>query len=242
VRKNRTRIEPASAAAACYDARDTRGFDRKDSIAALCAVLAAGAIVTNALFLQRGPHPAPILVNKPPVRAAVPNTPVAVPPARPVTVPIDTRDVALPRPNPAKMEAAKSEPTKSDPAKAEPTRAEPTRLEPVKAAPVKSEPLPAAKQDAPPRPVRTIPMPEANAPRPPDPIGEIIAPPARRVSAVQRVLSDFGYGQIKPTGNLDRETQDAIEQFERAKKIPVTRQITPVLMRELGVLAGRPLE
>jgi len=237
VRKNRTRIEPAFAAAASYDARDTRGFDRKDSVAALCAILAAGAIVTNALFLQRGPHPAPILVNKPPVRAAASNTPVAVPSARPVTVPIDTKDVALPRPNPAKMEAAKSEP-----AKAEPTRAEPTRLEPVKAAPVKSEPLPAAKQDAPPRPVRTIPMPEANAPRPPDPIGEIIAPPARRVSAVQRVLSDFGYGQIKPTGNLDRETQDAIEQFERAKKLPVTRQITPVLMRELGVLAGRPIE
>ena len=126
--------------------------------------------------------------------------------------------------------------------KVEPTRAEPTRLEPVKAAPVKSEPLPAAKQDAPPRPVRMIPMPEANVARAPDPIGEIIAPPARRVSAVQRVLSDFGYGQIKPTGNFDRETQDAIEQFERAKKLPVTRQITPVLMRELGVLAGRPLE
>ena len=112
----------------------------------------------------------------------------------------------------------------------------------MKAAPVKSEPLPAAKHDAAPRPVRMIPMPEANVPRPPDPIGEIIAPPARRVSAVQRVLSDFGYGQIKPTGQFDRETQDAIEQFERAKKLPVTRQITPVLMRELGVLAGRPLE
>lgn len=239
MRKNRNRIEPAFARAAAYDARDVRGFDRKDSIAALCAILAAGAIVTNALFLQRGPHPAPILVNKPPVRAAVPNmpAPVAASPARPVTTPIETRDVTLPRPNPAKMEAAKSEP-----ARAEPARAEPTRLEPVKAAPVKSEPLPAAKQDAPPRPVRTIPMPEASAPRPPDPIGEIIAPPARRVSAVQRVLSDFGYGQIKPTGNLDRETQDAIEQFERAKKLPVTRQITPVLMRELGVLAGRPLE
>ena len=234
MRKNRNRIEPAFARAAAYDERDVRGFDRKDSVAALCAILAAGAIVTNALFLQRGPHPAPILVNKPPVRAAMPNTPApaAVAPARPVTAPIETRDVTLPRPNPAKMEAAKSEPA----------RAEPTRLEPVKAAPVKSEPLPAAKQDAPPRPVRTIPMPEASAPRPPDPIGEIIAPPARRVSAVQRVLSDFGYGQIKPTGNFDRETQDAIEQFERAKKLPVTRQITPVLMRELGVLAGRPLE
>ena len=56
------------------------------------------------------------------------------------------------------------------------------------------------------------------------------------------MLSDFGYGQIKPTGTLDRDTQDAIEQFERAKKLTVTRQITPVLMHELAVLAGRPIE
>lgn len=233
MRKRRARIEPAFAAAASYDARETRGFDRKDSVAALCAILAAGAIVTNALFLQRGPHPAPIFANKPPVRAAVPNTsaPVTTSSTRPAAVPIDGRDVVLPRPNPARMEAAKLDPAKP----------EPTRLEPVKAEPVKAEPLPAARPDAP-RPVRMIPMPEANAPRPPDPIGEIIAPPARRVSAVQRVLSDFGYGQIKPTGVFDRETQDAIEQFERAKKLPVTRQITPVLMRELAALAGRPIE
>jgi len=217
VRKSRTRIEPAFASVASYDARETRGFDRKDSIAALCAILAAGAILTNALFLQRGPHPAPILLNKAnkaPVRAAVPAAPVAA---------ADKDAVILPRPRPAEMEAAKPEPVKSE-----------------ATATIKSDAL------SPPRPVRMIPMPEAkpeaNVARPPDPIGEIIAPPARRVSAVQRVLSDFGYGQIKPTGTLDRETQNAIEQFERAKKLPVTRQITPVLMRELAALAGRPLE
>lgn len=207
MRKARSRIEPAFAAAgASYGARETAAFDRKDSVAALCAILAAAAIMANALFLQRGPHPAPILVNK----AA---KPVAVRVAAPAAT--ESKDtVILPRPRPAEMEAAKPETT----------------------AAVKSDAL------SPPRPVRAIPMPEANVPRPPDPIGEIIAPPARRVSAVQRVLSDFGYGQIKPTGNFDRETQDAIEQFERAKKLPVTRQITPVLMRELASLAGRPLE
>lgn len=239
MRKKRTRIEPAFAAAIPYDAHERRGFDRKDSIAALCAVLAAGAIVTNALFLQRGPHPAPILSNKP-VRAAAPNTPApapaAVAAARP-TAPVETRDVVLPRPNPARMELAAARP--------EPMRPDVSRLEPIKAEPVKSEPLPAAKPDGS-RPVRMIPMPEtkpdANAPRPPDPIGEMIAPPAHRVRAVQRVLSDYGYGQIKPTGTFDRDTQDAIEQFERAKKLPVTRQITPVLMRELAVLTGRPIE
>ena len=211
MRKSRTRIEPAFAAP-YDDVRAASSFDRKDSIATLCAVLAAAAIITNALFLQRGPHPAPILVNKAPPRAAAPAVPVAT------SRPRRKDAVLLPRPRPAEMEKAKPEPVKVE------TTA---TLEIRRALP---------------RPVRTIPLLEANVARPPDPIGEIIAPPARRVSAVQRVLSEYGYGQIKPTGNLDRETQDAIEQFERAKKLPVTRQITPVLMRELAALAGRPLE
>ena len=219
MRKNRNRIEPAFAAAVASDEQDMRGFDRKDSIALLCAVLAAGAIMTNALFLQRGPHPAPILVNKP-------AAPVAKVPAATVTAsipaPVESKEpVVLPRARPVEIR-------------------EPAKFEGVKTEPVKSEPV--AKADAPPRPVRNIPMPEVNTQRPPDPIGEIIAPPARRVSAVQRVLSEYGYGQIKPTGTVDRETQDAIEQFQRSKKLTVTRQITPELMRELAVLAGRPIE
>jgi hypothetical protein len=245
VRNRRTRNQPAFAAAASYDAREARGFDRKDSVAALCAVLAAGAIVTNALFLQRGPHPAPILSNKP-VRTAVANPPAAAPAVSVrAAAPVEVKDVVLPRPNPARMELASARP--------EPVRPDTSRLEPIRAEPVKSEPLPAAKVETTPRPVRVIPMaspksesapaPEANAqPRQPDPIGEMIAPPSHRVRAVQRVLSDYGYGQIKPTGNFDRETQDAIEQFERSKKLTVTRQITPLLMRELAALAGRPIE
>jgi hypothetical protein len=226
VRKNRNRLEPAFAAAVARDEQEMRGFDRKDSVAVLCAVLAAGAIITNALFLQRGPHPAPILVNKSAVPAArIPAVPVTKAPAATVTAsipaPVESKDVVLPRARPVEIQ-------------------QPAKVEGVKTEPVKSEAL--AKADAPPRPVRNIPMPEANPQRPPDPIGEIIAPPARRVSAVQRVLSEYGYGQIKPTGTLDRETQDAIEQFQRSKKLTVTRQITPELMRELAVLAGRPIE
>lgn len=84
--------------------------------------------------------------------------------------------------------------------------------------------------------------PPAAAPHGADPIAEIIAPPPRRVIAVQRALADYGYGQIRPSGQLDRETQDAIEQFERARKLPVTRQVTPALLRELNVMSGRPIE
>ncbi len=196
--------------------REAQRFDRKDSVAALCAILAAAAIITNALYLQRGPHPAPILVKKAAMSPAKPAAPVATAPM-PAPVHAESRDaVVLPRSRPVELAAAKPETTAT--------------------ATVKSD------LASPPRPVRVIALPEANAPRPPDPIGEMIVPPARRVSAVQRVLSDFGYGQIKATGTVDRDTQDAIEQFERARKLPVTRQITPVLMRELTVMAGRPLD
>lgn len=75
-----------------------------------------------------------------------------------------------------------------------------------------------------------------------DPIAELIAPSSKRVLAVQRALAEYGYGQIKPNGTFGPETKDAIEQFERARKMPVTGQISPRLVRELSALTGRPLE
>lgn len=74
-----------------------------------------------------------------------------------------------------------------------------------------------------------------------DPIAELIAPPIRIV-AVQRALSDFGYGQIRPSGVLGADTQAAIEKFERDRRMPVTGQISDQLMRELSTMTGRPLE
>ena len=60
--------------------------------------------------------------------------------------------------------------------------------------------------------------------------------------AVQRALADFGYGQIKPTGVYDPDTQAAIEKFERDRRLPVTGQISDQLVRELAAMTGRPLE
>jgi len=62
------------------------------------------------------------------------------------------------------------------------------------------------------------------------------------VTAVQRALSDFGYGQIKPTGVYDPETRAAIEKFERDRKLPVTGQINDRVVRDLAAMTGRPLE
>ena len=75
-----------------------------------------------------------------------------------------------------------------------------------------------------------------------DPIADLIAPSSKRVLLVQRALAEYGYGQIKPNGTFGPETKDAIEQFERARKMPITGQISPRLVRELSALTGRPME
>jgi hypothetical protein len=77
-----------------------------------------------------------------------------------------------------------------------------------------------------------------------DPIGDLIgasiASPAR-VMAVQRALSDFGYGQIKVTGTLDDPTSAAIERFERDHKLPVSGRLSDRLLTELAAMTGRPI-
>lgn len=176
-----------------------RGVRRADVAAGVFALLAAGAIAVNALYLQKGRHPAPMF-QAAAVRphAGAPKAPIAV----------ERREaVTLPRPRP------------------------------VEAVAVRPEPVPL------PRPVKSEPAaPAPEVPRPADPIGEMIAPPAKRVAIVQRVLSEYGYGQLNPNGVVDRDTEEAIARFERARKLPVTRQISPALVRELAALAGRPIE
>lgn len=66
--------------------------------------------------------------------------------------------------------------------------------------------------------------------------------PSPRVTAMQRALAEYGYGQIKPSGIVDIDTQRAIERFERERKLPITGQATDRLMRELAAITGRPLE
>ncbi len=65
---------------------------------------------------------------------------------------------------------------------------------------------------------------------------------SRRVAAVQRALTEYGYGQLKPTGSIGPDTQAAIQKFERARKIPVTGQISDRLVRELVAVIGHPID
>jgi peptidoglycan hydrolase-like protein with peptidoglycan-binding domain len=82
----------------------------------------------------------------------------------------------------------------------------------------------------------------AAAPPASDPIAELIAPSSKRIFAVQRALTDYGYGQFRPNGTFGPETKTAVEQFERSRKMQVTGQISPRLMRELAIVTGRELD
>jgi peptidoglycan hydrolase-like protein with peptidoglycan-binding domain len=66
--------------------------------------------------------------------------------------------------------------------------------------------------------------------------------PSPRLMAVQRALADFGYGQINPTGIEDAPTRAAITAFERVRNLPPTGRMSDQLVRELSVMTGRPLE
>ena len=84
--------------------------------------------------------------------------------------------------------------------------------------------------------------------RPPAPI----PPPSRaettqstgshRVAAVQRALTEYGYGQLKPSGTIGADTQAAIQKFERERRMPVTGQVSDRLVRELAAVIGHPID
>jgi Putative peptidoglycan binding domain len=75
----------------------------------------------------------------------------------------------------------------------------------------------------------------------PDPIAEVINP-TRQLSALQRILNEFGYGPIRVSGILDDDTRDGIARFERDHNLPVTGQNTPRLRHAITMATGRVLE
>jgi peptidoglycan hydrolase-like protein with peptidoglycan-binding domain len=60
----------------------------------------------------------------------------------------------------------------------------------------------------------------------------------RRYSA----LTEYGYGQLKPTGTIGADTQAAIAKFERERKIPATGQMSDRMVRELSAMIGHAID
>lgn len=125
---------------------------------------------------------------------------------------------------------------------------EPTPLPRVRPAEAEARPVDAKPAEIAPSFMKSAAAP-AVAPRPPaavpatrnDPVGDLIIS-TRRVAAVQRALTEYGYGQLKPTGVIGADTQAAIQKFERDRKMPITGHLSDRLIRDLTVLTGKPIE
>ena len=209
----------ASARAVAVEADAQRGLvlrillhSPKDLIAGVLAFAAVSAIIANALFLQAGRHPSPMFGSV-------------------VTIPATGSVSASPLPRPRPVEAARP----ADALPLEPKPAEPKAADPL-ANLVRSIGAPSVAPSNIARPPASIPVSSHN-----EPIANS-ATASRRVAGVQRALTEYGYGQLKPTGTVGSDTQAAIQKFERERKIPVTGQMSDRLVRELTAMIGRPID
>lgn len=201
------------------------------------ATAAVVAVFTNALYLQKGPHPAPIFAKQSMIKQAQPvaqpvigssmattNRTQLVTDIQKELVRRGFYDGALDGIWGAKTDAATRDFVQITGAKINPEASD-ALLQALMTSQTKA----LAGRPGSPEAARN------------DPIAELIVP-ARRVLAIQRALADFGYGQIKPTGAYDMDTRTAIEKFEREHRLPVTGQLSDRFVRELAAMTGRPLE
>ena len=217
------------AKAVAIEAEDERGFlmrvllhSPKDMVAGLLAAAAVCAIFTNALFLQAGRHPSPMFGGTV-VTLPAPQPAVASPLPRPRPVELATK--------PVEPEAVESKPVEmkaADPKGAD-KNSDAKNSDAMTNLVVKSTNAPVAAPANVMRPPALIPAPAQTA-------------GARRVAAVQRALTQYGYGQLKPTGAVGADTQAAISKFEHARKLPVTGQMSDRLVRELTAMTGHPID
>jgi hypothetical protein len=190
----------------------------KDIIAGALALAAVIAIVANALFMQAGRHPAPMFgsVTTLPAVASVAANP-------------------LPKPRPVEADVSSPEARPADPKAVDPRAADPRAADPL-ANLVKTTSTVQATSANIPRPPMAVPVSSRVESVPVSGVG------SRRVAAVQRALAENGYGQLKPTGVVGSDTQAAILRFEKARKLPVTGQVSDRLVRELASTIGHPVQ
>jgi len=226
------------AKAAAIEVEEERGLvmriflhSPKDMVAGLLAAAAICAILANALFLQAGRHPSPMFGSV--VTLPAPQAAAVSPLPRPRPVELTSRPVEAEPPEIRPVEARSADPKhveiKSSDSKSDSRNPDPKNPDPTANLVVKSTGAPAAAP--------------ANVARPPAPIPATAqSAGARRVASVQRALTQYGYGQLKPTGAVGSDTQAAISKFERDRKLPVTGQMSDRLVKELAAMIGHPID
>jgi peptidoglycan hydrolase-like protein with peptidoglycan-binding domain len=238
------------------------GLSHRDTVAIAVVLAAVCAILINALFMQIGPHPAPMFnsASKPPPAAANGTTGVVTTRVRPLQPILAKQEPARAARLAAEIVAdiqrelarrgffdgvvdGRHGP-RTDAAIRDfeiavgmPPSMDATEdlLTEIRHSSVKAAPRTGAAA-TPSAPVARPPQPVRG-----DPIAEVLAP-SKRVQALQRALADYGYGQIKPTGIVDSATRAAIEKFERERKLPITGGASDRVLRELSAAIGRPVE
>jgi rhodanese-related sulfurtransferase len=203
----------------------------KDTVAGALAFAAVSAIIANAMFMQAGRHPSPMFGGS-----------VAVPTA--ASIPASP----LPRPRPIEADARPAENKSLDfklldvrPAESRPVEAKPPESRPAES-PANLVKATGSLSVAPAALAANVMRPPAPIPSTRnDPVANLITSP-HRVASVQRTLTEYGYGQLKPTGTVGSDTQAAIQKFERDRKLPVTGQMSDRLVRELAAMTGRPID
>jgi len=214
----------------------------REFVAIVMSTVAIFAVVINALYLQKGPHPAPIFAARPLLQKEA-----TLPPRLPGTQSQLGSDLAAQ----ARVQMIANIQrelnrkgfydgpsdgiwgSKTDAAVRDFLQASGSKVNPEA-----NENLLRAISNYVAKPTAAAP---AQTPPATDPIAKLIAP-SKRIVSIQRALADFGYGQIKATGVYDPETRSAIEKFERDHHLPVTGQISDRFVRELAAMTGRPLE
>ena len=183
-------------------------------VAGALAFAAVSAIVANALFLQAGRHPAPMFGHRLPARCRR-LRPAAAARARGSRTP-KPADVSPAEPKPAEAKARRARPLR--------------RNAQFRTADGMTNLIKATAGAAVPAPISSA----AAGVDPSSSRAEAIAGSgSHRMAAVQRALTEYGYGQLKPTGIVGADTQAAIQKFEREHKLPVTGQMSDRLVHEL---------
>lgn len=194
---------------------------------------AGAAIALNALTFQAGPHPAPWFGGASEVASV---NPAPLPPTRPAAAPVapavpmaPVAPVAPPPPIAVKAPGAREG---ADPARGTdgPASSGVSRTGSIPAPPAK----PVQARDSIGDLIRSG---ETGAGRPNAASGE-----SQRVVAGQRALAKLGYGPLKADGLMGSGTHQAIERFERDRRLPVTGELNGRTARELAAHAGISIE
>ena len=178
------------------------------TLAGVVVAAVVTGIVLNAVMFQTGYHPSP-LFGSPRAAAPAPRSVAAAPP--------------LPAPRPASL--APSAPVAPSPA-------------PV----VRAPEAPAAAPRAAAREAELAPAP-VTAKK--DPIAALLngetpqeaSAPNARVAAVQKALIKSGF-VLRADGVMGATTRQALERFERDRRLPVTGDLSPRTLRELADQSG----